>query len=539
MAAVSLPKTSIAAENATAELLEAINGIFPDDVRRLLETFDFSRSMLEEVAHAVSERTPPESVVILAKKIPYGEPVRAHILAVMMDRVAHAVLPSLPPPGELPENYLLKGYPFLASAEGSLREGVTFAGGFTVNALKQAEADLCSFAWYLRTFKGLYGEKMLEVFNISELSRFVPPKWLDSLIAQLGAEEVREAMPKKPSAAAPAACCQQLFPGRAPAEVMSLKGAEDWMLRTTYFVKNECLQADFCALLRASERGEDVSELRRRVLEEAKALENKQWSEHLYNIVDWRFQCPHMCAYCYMAVMREHRHVAPLSVADVEDAAELLAKGAGKGWARASAETQRRLFMFPTSHDIIPQVVPFYLDQAKKMLDAGHGLIVVSKPHLDVMEQLADAFDDPRYKRRVVFRLTVTSDDPAILAFWEPGAPPLQERLATLKMLHERGFITSVSIEPYLSDPRPLVKLLGDVSETIWIGPMSGFTGKVSGAKLREQEAKWLASPAGKGKTPMMELLSPDFMYDLVRDLAANPKIYWKTAVIKAVAKML
>jgi hypothetical protein len=55
------------------------------------------------------------------------------------------------------------------------------------------------------------------------------------------------------------------------------------------------------------------------------------------------------------------------------------------------------------------------------------------------------AFAEPRYRTSVVFRLTITSAGPAALAFWEPGAPPLEERLAALPLPHERGFVRDLA----------------------------------------------------------------------------------------------
>jgi len=314
---------------------------------------------------------------------------------------------------------------------------------------------------------------------------------------------------------------------------MSLRGCVEWMRQTSYFVNNEKLQADFKAFLADEKNAAAHVDA---LLRDINAMHNTQWSEHLFNIIDKRFLCPHDCKYCYMKPFRERVwKVKPQAVTDVENAAALLTAQADKKWSTVRTDERRHVIMFPTSHDIIPQIVPAYIEQAKRMLDAGHALLVVSKPHMEVMKQLADAFEG-QYKDRVVFRFTISSVDPWVLAFWEPGAPPLEERLAALKMLHERGFVTSVSIEPYLSDPRAIVAAVEPyVSETIWIGMMSGFSEAKKGAELRQQEANWLSS--GIKAKPMAELLSIDYVKSFVHDLSSNPKVYWKTSVMKLLVK--
>ncbi len=129
---------------------------------------------------------------------------------------------------------------------------------------------------------------------------------------------------------------------------------------------------------------------------------------------------------------------------------------------RRSQRRQAARDNVPDEHDILPEIVPAYIEQAKRMLDDGHAVLLVSKPRLAVMTALAAAFESG-YKDRIVFRLTIGSTDQSVLSFWEPSAPSFDERVAALKMLFERGFVTSVSVEPYLSDPRAVVAAVGAV----------------------------------------------------------------------------
>jgi DNA repair photolyase len=88
------------------------------------------------------------------------------------------------------------------------------------------------------------------------------------------------------------------------------------------------------------------------------------------------------------------------------------------------------------------------------------------------MEQ-ADGKD---YRGQFNLRFTIGSDDPRILAHWEPGAPPFEERMHCLRHAHERGFTTSVSCEPMLDPanlPRLIERLRLFTKESIWVGKMN------------------------------------------------------------------
>ena len=135
--------------------------------------------------------------------------------------------------------------------------------------------------------------------------------------------------------------------------------------------------------------------------------------------------------------------------------------------------------MFPTTHDIVDFTDPQgynILDESiktlKKLLVAGNDVLIVSKPSIEVTERLIDELKE--YKEQILFRFTITTTDKQLLAKYEPNTPSLSERLHSLGLAKEAGFKTSVSIEPFLSDPIPtieMVRLL--VTDTIWIGPMS------------------------------------------------------------------
>ncbi|MFT5698469.1 MAG: DNA repair photolyase [Desulforhopalus sp.] len=184
--------------------------------------------------------------------------------------------------------------------------------------------------------------------------------------------------------------------------------------------------------------------------------------------------CTHGCLYCYArydAVTRKQL------VSEV-------------GWSRCQdlKEELNRIHplydgqvMFPAAHDIIPENLESCVKVLANLLEAGNRVLVVSKPHLTCIQRLCQEFFDVR--DRLLFRFTITARDPQILKFWEPGAPDYQERLMSLRSCFERGFATSVSIEPML-DHEDVVAMVHElhpfVSHSIWIGKMNKIDSRVS-----------------------------------------------------------
>ncbi len=135
--------------------------------------------------------------------------------------------------------------------------------------------------------------------------------------------------------------------------------------------------------------------------------------------------------------------------------------------------------MFPSSHDITPDNLDAALVVLGKLLRAGNRVLVVSKPHLEVIRAICDQFGD--YRKSILFRFTITATSNEILAFWEPGAPTYEERREALAYAFDAGFDTSVSVEPML-DTSNIDQLVADltprVSHSIWIGKMN-YLGRI------------------------------------------------------------
>ena len=190
----------------------------------------------------------------------------------------------------------------------------------------------------------------------------------------------------------------------------------------------------------------------------------KEWADYNVNCVKG---CAHNCRYCYAKMMaKRFGRDTEESWKDMIIREEIIHKKFSKFKGRV---------MFPSSHDIvdIPEIKNACLIVLKNLLDAGNEVLVTMKPSMSVTKDIVEGFRS--FKEQMQFRFTITSNDNEILLFWEPNAPPYEERFESLFLAFNNGYKTSVSVEPFLDDdPVPLIKDLSPyVTESIWVGPMN------------------------------------------------------------------
>jgi len=190
----------------------------------------------------------------------------------------------------------------------------------------------------------------------------------------------------------------------------------------------------------------------------------KEWADYNVNCIKG---CSNNCRYCYAKMMaKRFGRCAEETWGEIEIRKDVLNKTFRKYNGRV---------MFPSSHDIIdtPEAKEACFTVIKKLLEAGNELLLTTKPKLSITRDIIKRFHS--FKLQIQFRFTITSMDNQLLSFWEPNAPPFEERLKSLKYAYEKGFKTSVSIEPFLDyTPQTLVnKLSPYITESIWLGPMN------------------------------------------------------------------
>lgn len=235
-----------------------------------------------------------------------------------------------------------------------------------------------------------------------------------------------------------------------------------------------------------------------------------EWAEKNVNCING---CSHDCKYCYAKSMaiRFKRKTAENWKDEVVNYNKLSNK---------IRKVEGRI-MFPSSHDLSPEHIDVIIQKLDRLLKAGNDVLIVSKPHPEVIQKICNHF--PEYKDQILFRFTVGSLDNEILKFWEPGAPSFEERIASLKFAHSLGFQTSVSCEPALDcNTYNLVqKLLPYVTDSIWIGLANRLK---SNLKLNGHGDEITLAKVEKLKA----IQTDEWVFELYDKLGDNPKIRWK-----------
>jgi len=203
----------------------------------------------------------------------------------------------------------------------------------------------------------------------------------------------------------------------------------------------------------------------------------KEWADYNVNCVKG---CSNDCKYCYAKVMaRRFGRCEEDSWKNM-----IINKNAVE---RKYAKFNGRV-MFPSTHDITDdtKIKEACFTVIRKLLESGNEVLITTKPRLSVTKQIIKTFG--LNVEQLQFRFTITSMNNDLLSFWEPYAPSYEERFASLKYAHEKGFKTSVSIEPFLDYlPQQLVYTLEPfITESIWLGPMNYI--KRNGVSIDEEE---------------------------------------------------
>jgi len=182
--------------------------------------------------------------------------------------------------------------------------------------------------------------------------------------------------------------------------------------------------------------------------------------------------------------------------------------------------------MFPSSHDITPINLSSTIVFLKRLLEANNNILIVSKPHFEVIESICNNFQ--QYKKHILFRFTIGSKNSETLKFWEPGAPNYEERKKCLIYAFENGFETSISCEPMLD--KNVVSLVHDlqdyVTDFIWIGKANFLLRRLKMNGITDTETIELAEKLINSQSDTQIKL-------LYRKLKDNSKIKWKESIKK------
>lgn len=204
----------------------------------------------------------------------------------------------------------------------------------------------------------------------------------------------------------------------------------------------------------------------------------REWASSTRNCVNG---CSHGCKYCYAtydASDRFHRMKR-------EEWVNMRVRWAA---ARKKQNKEKGVVMFPTTHDIQPEVLMPCMILLRNLVEAGNKVLVVSKPHLECIDRITDELSG--FKKQIMFRFTIGAMSDDILKHWEPGAPSFDERFTCLAMARSRGFRTSVSCEPLL-EPEIVDKMIEKfdpyVTDTIWIGKLNHIDKRVHATTKKDK----------------------------------------------------
>ncbi|MCK9226000.1 MAG: hypothetical protein M0Q02_13070, partial [Candidatus Muirbacterium halophilum] len=182
--------------------------------------------------------------------------------------------------------------------------------------------------------------------------------------------------------------------------------------------------------------------------------------------------------------------------------------------------------MFPSTHDITPENALNCIKFIKKILEKGNSILIVSKPHFDIIKTLCNEVNE--YKEKILFRFTIGSNNSDILKFWEPNAPKYEERFKTLKYAYDNGFKTSVSSEPMLDNIENTIKMTNEllpyINDSIWFGKPNFFLRRLKINGFKDELTL-------KRAEILLDNLNDENIMLFYNHFKTNPYIKWKDSI--------
>lgn len=199
-----------------------------------------------------------------------------------------------------------------------------------------------------------------------------------------------------------------------------------------------------------------------------------------------------------------------------------------KGYRKLQNSTQLYDYMFPTSHDIFPEIIDECLIVLEKILKAGNTVLITTKPDPYCIERICSELRE--YKDQITFRFTITSRHDDTLKKYEPNAPSFNQRCEALEYAFEEDYTTSLSIEPFLEGtPDVLINHLSQwVNDEIWLGIMSGSVPQ----ELKEQKTYYFHTPHPI-EMKSRGIYSKENLKEIIHNLRFNPNLKIEKVMLK------
>lgn len=181
-------------------------------------------------------------------------------------------------------------------------------------------------------------------------------------------------------------------------------------------------------------------------------------------------RCKHGCRYCYVISIDNHYKFARRE-ADIEEIIPLDEKKIKKRWRKP--RNGEKIIFFPSTHDIFVEMMESYVAVVTKIINAGHEIMYVTKPHIDGTLKFIELFP-PELKEYIHVWITISTDDNDIIRRFEKHTPLIEERIECIQLLMDAGFNVNIMCEPYLSDPTMFLdKFIPMINGIIAIGPVN------------------------------------------------------------------
>ncbi|MDP2158320.1 MAG: radical SAM protein [Nitrospirota bacterium] len=201
--------------------------------------------------------------------------------------------------------------------------------------------------------------------------------------------------------------------------------------------------------------------------------------------------CSHACIYCYATFMKKYSGHAEAwgTFVDVKiNAAELLKKQLQK--------TKRGHVMVSSVTDAYqPLEIKYRLTRQclEILLEHKFPVNILTKSPLVLRDlDIIKRFDE------IEVGITVSTDNEKMRKIFEPGAPPIEARINTLRKLKENGVKTYVFIGPMLPmNPEALSDKIGKHADSILISRMN-YVAKTAHLFKKLGKTEWLEKDFGE-----------------------------------------
>lgn len=181
---------------------------------------------------------------------------------------------------------------------------------------------------------------------------------------------------------------------------------------------------------------------------------NLGWKEWVDKTVSLQVGCENNCKYCWARVLGHRRGYVPV----------------WDDWEKPRDKKQPDFLRvkygvvgFPGTHDIHESNLEKSIKTIKILVDYGNNVILVTKGLNLIVSKLIDALC--MYKDKVEFRFSFSTNYDDLIKKLEGNSPLYKEKKFALQLAFQRGFRTSISMEPYISSN--LVEIINDLKEFV------------------------------------------------------------------------